>query len=160
MRRKVRRALKGTSSLTQIKVVRERDRHGPRMKTWGFRFVLAVLLAVSIGAGGALADAAHSAAMSGRDGATEIVICASDGSTETILVDGTGNPVEPRKQCPAAPCDDCLPAAMNAIPVSAFALAVGFQAGCGASPSPLRLAEKSRMGSNPARAPPTGELTA
>lgn len=129
------------------------------MNSCGLRFLLAILLAVSIGAGGALADLAHAAAMSGR-AAVEIVICASDGSTSTILVDSAGDPVEPQKKCSAARCDDCLPVQAKAIPVSAFALAVGFRADGRASLSPLRPAEKNRMGSNAARAPPTGEIAA
>ena len=131
----------------------------PRMNSCGPRSLLAILIAVLLGAGGALADAAHTVAMNGR-ASVEIVICTSDGSAYTILVDSAGNPVEPQKQCPAAPCDDCLPAEISAIPVSAFVLAVGFQAGCCASLSPLRPTEKIRIGSNPARAPPTGELNA
>jgi len=131
----------------------------PRMKTCGLRLLLAILLAVSTGVGGALADVLHSAAMTGR-AATEIVICASDGSTEKILVDRDGNPVQPQKSCPSLSCDDCLPPLATALPVSAFALAFGLPADCCASLSPLRPAEKNRVGSNSARAPPTGEIAA
>lgn len=131
----------------------------PRMKICGLRLLLAILLAVSTGTGGALAGAPHSAAMSGL-AAAEIVICAADGGTETILVDRDGNPVEPQKSCPSFACDDCLPPQATALPVSDFALAVGFRAGCRASHSPLRPAEKIRVGSNSARAPPTGEIAA
>ncbi len=131
----------------------------PPMNNCGLRFLLAILLAASIGAGNALAAVAHTAAMSGRD-AVEMVICASDGGTSTILVDSAGDPVEPREQCPAAPCDDCLPAQVKAIPVSAFALAVGLRTDCRVPHSPLRPAEKNRIGSNSARAPPTGEIAA
>lgn len=129
------------------------------MNTCGLRLLLAILLAVSIGAGGALADALHAAAMSGR-AAAEIVICAADGSTETILVDRDGNAVAPQKPCPLVSCDDCLPPQATAIPVSAFALPVGFRADCRACLSPLRPAEKNRIGSNLARAPPNGENAA
>jgi hypothetical protein len=131
----------------------------PRMNTCGLRLLLAILLAVSIGAGGALADALHGAAMSDR-AVAEIVICAADGSTETILVDRDGNAVAPQKPCPVVTCDDCLPPQGAAVPVSTFALAVAGPAGRGASLSPLRPAEKNRIGSNPARAPPTGETAA
>lgn len=131
----------------------------PRMNTCGLRLLLAILLAASIGAGGALADALHAAAMSGR-AAAEIVICAADGSTETILVDRDGNAVAPQTPCPAFSCDDCLPPQATAIPVSALALAVGVPADLEAPLSPLRPAEKNRTGSNPARAPPTGETAA
>ncbi len=131
----------------------------PPMNFCGPRFLLAILLAVLLGAGSALADVVHTVAMGGRT-VVEVVICASDGSASTILVNSAGDPVEPGKQCPAAPCDDCLPAQMSAIPVSAHALATGFRSGCGASPSPLRPVQKNRTGSNPARAPPTGEHTA
>ena len=131
----------------------------PRMTNCGLRLLLAILLAVSIGAGGSFADALHAAVMSDR-GAAEVVICAADGSTETILVDRDGNAVAPEKPCPAVACDDCLPPQEAAIPVSTFALAVAVPAGCRASLSPLRPAEKNRIGSNPARAPPTGETAA
>lgn len=131
----------------------------PRMKICGLRLLLAILLAVSTGTGGALADALHSAAMGGG-AATEIVVCAADGGIETILVDRDGNPVEPRKSCPSFACDDCLPPQATALPVSAFALAVGVRTDCTAFPSPLRPAEKIRVAGNSARAPPTGEIAA
>lgn len=131
----------------------------PHMKICGLRLLLAILLAVSTGAGGAIAGALHSAAMSGR-AAAEIVICAADGGTETILVDSEGNTVEPQKSCPSFSCDDCLPPQATALPVSAFALAFGLPADCCAFLSPLRPAEKNRVGSNSARAPPTGEIAA
>ncbi|HHZ10678.1 MAG TPA: hypothetical protein GX405_18065 [Rhizobiales bacterium] len=128
-----------------------------RMSTRRIRSLLAMLLALSIGAGGTLADALHVAAMSGR-AADRIVICAADGGASTILVDSAGNPVDPEKQSPAARCDDCLPTQVNAIPVSIFALAVGLRVGSPASQSPLRPTEMSRISSNAARAPPTREI--
>lgn len=136
------------------------DGISPFMTTRGFRILLAIFLAVSLGAGGALAAAAHAAAMSARSGAVEIVICAADGSTATIVVDRDGNPVERQKPCPAASCPECLPPQATAIPVSDFVLAVGSRADCCAPHSPLRPAERIRMDSNSARAPPTGEPAA
>ncbi len=129
------------------------------MESLGLRLLFALLLAVSIGAGGALADTAHSAAMSGL-AAAEIVICDADGGTETIMVDRDGNPIEPRKSCPSFSCDDCLPPQAAALPVSVFALAVGLSTDCRTFHSPLRPAEKNRVGSNSARAPPIGETAA
>lgn len=130
-----------------------------RMNLRGLRFLIAILLAASFAAGGAVADAAHSAAMAGGKGMTEVVICASDGSVETITVDSHGNAVTPQKECPAIACDDCVPPQMSAVPVADFALAAELRVGDGASRLPLRPVGKHRIGSNLARAPP-GEIRA
>lgn len=83
------------------------------------RTLMRALLALSMSLALALYGAALATPAAASGPLTELVICGDDGA-ETILLDVTGNPAKPAREC--CKCQSCLAAVDAFVPQQAFAL--------------------------------------
>lgn len=118
------------------------------------RSMLILTLALILGAGAALQNAAQAAA--GVD-LVAMVICGEGGDT-TVYVDASGNPVDPARHCPD-PCAACILAAGYDVPgATAILVAPGDMSRRMMRPAQGDLTMGPRAIPALARGPPTGEV--